>query len=377
MDRFKLTFDLRPLGPLDRFCLLAAQEYNLGQAGNWFYYYRSAIQGLDARLYGVALHYFEVHAWKPHIRTRTETEYHVSSVFFNMDSAIECFIFAMNALGSAIAPSEFLDVSDYNKLQRIAPSNMLGKWNKSGLQTRPPLSGYEKYFPELQKYWQDQRQFLSIITEQHDVSKHRSRVYGGGSIRKDPPPGFFERLRIPDDKSSRSQFHPMEEIILDAEPKTPVTKRKSIPFEQIANLESVADAFRRFINDSCVTAFNDATSHVNLPHPSFLNLTNITVVKHVDIPLYENAVCSKMRSDVVGLILASGTVEFGLKHERIVPITRTNYYKPGRRVSTEHNFVNKWGDTWYVHPETSEKTSAWGGSVEFIGEMTEVGGSES
>jgi hypothetical protein len=369
MDRFKLIFDLTPLGPLDKFCLLATQEYNLGEGGNWFYYYRSGIQALNARLYGVSLHYYEVHAWRPRIRTFMETEYHLSSIFFNIDSAIECFIFAVNALGTAIAPTDFLDVADYKKLQRIAPSNILGKWTNSGILTSPALPGYGKYFPSLQQYWQDHRDFLNLITEQHDVSKHRSRILAGGSVRKDPAPGFFEKLGIPDDKPIRNEFHPMEEIILDAEPKTPVTKRKSIPFEQTANLEALADAFRRFMNETCAKARDDATSHINLPHASFLDLTHITLVKYVDVPLYEDADCTKKRTDVVGLILASGTVEFGLKHESIVPTTRFNYYKEGRRVSSERNREKKWADTWYVHPNTREKKSAWGGSLEFIGEM--------
>ena len=372
MNRFKLSFDITPLGSLDEFGLLATQEYNLGDAGNWFYYFRSGIQGLDARLYGVALHFYEVHAWRPRIRTHTETEYHLSSIFFNMDSAIECFVFAMNALGAAAEPNLFLDVSDYGKLTRIAPANILGKWDNSGTQTRAPFPGYEKYFPELQKYWQNQREFLDLITEQHDVSKHRSRILAGGSIRKDPPPGFFERLGITDDRSLRHGFHPMEEIILDAEPKAPVTKRKSIPFEQIANLESLADAFRRFINESCVKALSDATSNIKLKHSTFLKLTNISVVKHPDVPLYEDSACTKMRDGVVGLILASGTVEFGLKHESIAPTTRMNYYKEGCRVSTERNREKQWGKTWYVDPASGERKSAWDGSLEFVGEMTEM-----
>lgn len=43
-----------------------------------------------------------------------------------------------------------------------------------------------------------------------------------------------------------------------------------------------------------------------------------------------------------------------------------------RKVSvsqSERNREKKWADTWYVHPNTREKKSAWGGSVEFIGEM--------
>lgn len=372
MDRFKLSFDLTPLGPLDEFALLAAQEYNLGDASNWFYYFRSGIQGLEARLYGVALHFYEVHAWRPRIRSHTETEYNLSSILFNMDSAIECFVFAMNALGAAVEPKLFLDVSDYGKLTRIAPGNVLGKYDNSGTQTRPPLLGYEKYFPELQKYWQDQREFLDLITEQHDVSKHRSRILAGGSIRKDPPPGFFEQLGIPDDRSLRHRFHPMEEIILNAQPKTPVTQRKSIPFEQIANLEALADAFRRFTNETCMKALSDAKSNIKLRHSTFLKLTNISVVKHADVPLYEDSDCTKLRVDVVGLVLSAGTIEFGLKHESIVPTTRLNHYKKGRRLSTERNREKKWGKTWYVHPESGERKSAWDGSLEFVGEMTET-----
>jgi Phage derived protein Gp49-like (DUF891) len=56
----------------------------------------------------------------------------------------------------------------------------------------------------------------------------------------------------------------------------------------------------------------------------------------------------------------------------IVPTTRINYYKEGRRVSSERNREKKWADTWYLHPKTVDKKTAWGGALEFIGEMDET-----
>ena len=39
------------------------------------------------------------------------------------------------------------------------------------MQTSPPLPDYANYTLALQPYWQYHRDFLNIITEQHDVSK--------------------------------------------------------------------------------------------------------------------------------------------------------------------------------------------------------------
>jgi hypothetical protein len=365
MDKFQLPFNLHACDHIDHFALLATQDYNLGSRGNWLYYFRSGFQGLHARIYGVALHYYEVHSWRSGIRTRQETEYHISSIFFNMDSAIECFVFALNAFGNAIALPDFLDITADRTLRQVAP------WNILGNKRRAALSGYGNYFPKLQGYWQTKRRLLDTITDQHDVSKHRSRIFAGGSVRKDPPPGFYEALGIPDDPRLRSQFQPMAEIILEPDPKGPMDKRKRVPYEQITKLEDIADQFCTFVNTSCVKALEDTAENVKLPHSTFLNLTNVSIIAHPNVVLYSDEECAKRREDVVGVIIASGTEEYGIKHKHIRPTTRVSYYEKGRRVSTEWNLENTWGATWYVDPDSGEKKKAWDSSGEFVGELGE------
>lgn len=208
-DRFRLSFDLSPLGTLDKFGLLAAQFYNLGDRGNWFYYFRASSQGVDSRVYGIRLHYYDLHAWLPKRRHRTETEYHLASLFFNMDSVVECFVYMMNALGFAADPPSFKDITDQKAMKAIAPRNVIGDARQS------PLAGYAKFFPSVQQLWVDNRELMELIMEQHDVSKHRFGYGLSGRYRNDPPPGFFESLNI--DPKRKYEFSPMEEILLDTE----------------------------------------------------------------------------------------------------------------------------------------------------------------
>ena len=261
---FLLPFNLETCDRLDRFALLACQSYNLGNKGDWLGCFRGGPYGLYARIHGVKVHFYEVHAWRLKVRTPGETEYHLSSVFFSMDSAVECFVFGINGLGNAVAPKEFLDVTDDKDLRRVAPWNVLGNKGQS------PMVGYTHYFPSLQAYWQESRDLLDTITEQHDVSKHRSTIYQGGRHRADPPSGFYEALEIENVPDAQFRFWPMAEIILRPEPKTPLSKRKPVAQGSVKKLETVAETFCEFINTSCLKAFDDARKHITLPHPEFL-----------------------------------------------------------------------------------------------------------
>ena len=88
MPAFSVQFDLAPLESLDQLALLARQDYNLGGVGKWFNEFRGGLYGFYARLYGIQRHYYEVHAWLPHVRLPTDTEYHLASILFQMDSAL-------------------------------------------------------------------------------------------------------------------------------------------------------------------------------------------------------------------------------------------------------------------------------------------------
>ena len=365
MKDFDLHFDLEDCEKLDEFALLARQDYNLGGKGDWFGCFRGGLYGFYARIYGVRFHYREVHAWRLTHRMLREPEYHLSSILFNMDSAIECFVFAMNALGYVVAPAEFLDVTEEKTLKRIAPSNILGT------KTQAPLLGYAHYFPTLQSHWQANEAILATIMEQHDVSKHRSTIYVGGKYRADAPPGFFEALGISDDAATRFQFSPMEEIVLKPEPKTPQGKQAPVAnYSDLDTLENIGQRFCEFINQTSKRALTDTRTSIKLVHETFLG--RVTIVYDPNVSLYEDPDCKKKRTDVIGVILATETIGLGtggISGKRIVPTTRFAYYAKAVRVSDQdaYNLKKVWAETWYIDPDDGEKKFAWQSSAEFVG----------
>ena len=109
------------------------------------------------------------------------------------------------------------------------------------------------------------------IFEQHDVSKHRSTIFTGGSIRNDPPPGFFEKLGIEGDKGKQTLFFtPMAEILLTPQPKTPLQKRQPREYKDIDKLEDVTERFCTFINMCGVKVLEDARGKIKLNHYEFI-----------------------------------------------------------------------------------------------------------
>jgi hypothetical protein len=369
MKSYDLAFDLHPLDHLDDFGLLATQVYNLSNRGNWFYWFRRGVRGLQARIYGVGLHYYEVHAWHPRRRSRVETDYHLASIFFGMDSALECVTFAMNALGNAVDPAQFKDITDEKALRGIAPHNIVGGSDPAN-KRQQPLPGYGLYFPEVQKYWQTNRALVDLVMEHHDISKHRTAMSADGRINRDAPPGFFEALGIGEDLGTRFQFSPLEEILLEPEPKKPLDNRAEVKYEDVKRLEDLAEEFCEFINKSCRLWLSDATAHIKLPHTTFLK--QVGVVYHAGLDLYEDAECTKKREGVEGVMLGTEYVGWGTVKGGVSPTTRLKYYRKGKQLasgSDSHNLKNVFGETWYLDPDDGQKKFGWQSSAEFIAEQ--------
>jgi len=273
MPDFAVHFDAHPFESLDQLALLVRQDYNLGGTGDWFGAFRGGLYGFYARLYGVQRHYSEVHTWLPRVRTPAETEYHLASILFQMDSALECLIFALNALGWAAKPSGFWDVTDARTLRRIGPLDILGDPTRT-----PPLApkpGYTTIFPSLQASWQSQEPLLAQIRDLHDVSKHRQTIYVGGQGRLDTPAGFYESLGIPEESSHREDLIlrtllcPAAEIILKPDPKAPSLQRLAQPVRQRDLLEDLVPSFADFISNSGAAALADAQAKVPLKERQF------------------------------------------------------------------------------------------------------------
>lgn len=265
MPNFTLQIDLEPFEALDQLALLARQDYNLGGSGDWFGEFRRGLHGVYARLYGVQRRYSEVHAWLPRVRTPSETEYHLASVMFQMDSALECLTFALNAIGWVVLPADFRDITDVNALRLIGPRDIIG--DPTSTPPTPPLqSGYEKVFPETQLGWQNQAQLIARIRDLHDVSKHRQTIYVGGKfITDDPPDGFFEALGFPAESDRKYYLlRPMAEIILQTDPKSPMAERTSNPGQQSELLEDLVPSFAALIDATGKFALGDAQSNVPL-----------------------------------------------------------------------------------------------------------------
>ena len=188
-------------------------------------------------------------------------EYNLASFFFNADSALECFVYALNALGYATDPALFCDITKASKLKKIAPRNIIGD------KSHKPLAGYKKYFPLVQDEWTRNEALLRKIVDLHDVSKHRRTIYTGGQMRQDSPPGFFEGLGITD-KSIQVLFWPAKEVILMFDPKL---EGKPVPLrpEDYEKLEDIAPLYCKFINKISKLAAKDVKATIKLKEKKF------------------------------------------------------------------------------------------------------------
>jgi hypothetical protein len=102
----------------------------------------------------------------------------IGEIFFGMDSAIECFVFAMNAAGYLKAPTAFCDITTPEGLKRIRPDNIV---SCNPNDKKNPLSGYATVFPRIVAHWSKHLPLIAEIMEYHDVSKHRSCIAFGAT----------------------------------------------------------------------------------------------------------------------------------------------------------------------------------------------------
>lgn len=184
-----------------------------------------------------------------------------------MDSAFECLTFALNALGWAVLPSDFRNVTDAKALRRISPLDIIGEPSRV-----PPLApepGYAKIFPRLQALWKSRAAVITKVRDLHDVSKHRRTIFVGGQARSDPPDGFYEALGMPDEASRRAPLWPMAEIILKHDPKAPATGRTPKAVEPRELLEDLAPSFAALVNASGTAVLEDAQANVPLKEAQF------------------------------------------------------------------------------------------------------------
>lgn len=247
---------------LDAVGLLACQDYNLGNHGNWFFSFRKGFSGFHSRMISLEEHRAMVYEWHPGASI-VGHERHIAIILFCMDSAFECLVFALNALGQARLVPGFRAVTDEEALRKISPRDIIGS---------QPLPGWGKLFPRFQNHCVAHKSLISLIADNHDVTKHRQAGFAGGKIRMDPPKGFFERLGLPENHPARTHIAPMQEVLIPLHPKLPMEARSS-DLAAWTHLETMIEEFRVFINEAVCLAKDDASATLKLP------VTNLRTTK--------------------------------------------------------------------------------------------------
>lgn len=257
MRDYALRFDTSKFKDLDSYALLACQDYNLTNHSNWFGEFRSGMAGFWGRLHGVASNFADVHSWgRIHIN---RAESLIASTFFNMDSAIECLAYSLNALGYAALPHSFWNINDPQVLKNISPLAFFGD---NQIKPKIVAEGVETIFPTIVETWSRHRESLfDVIVAHHDASKHRKSVFVGGQVRTDPPQDLLDQLGIKRGSSEQFVVAPMAEILLKQDPKD--TGTIAIP-QQPRTLELLASEFVDFISESGAAALTDAKANIFL-----------------------------------------------------------------------------------------------------------------
>jgi hypothetical protein len=253
-NKFYLNFDCGPVEALDSIALKACQNFNFGNKNNWFLSFRMGKIGYYSKLYGVRKHFLDMHTWgQPN--NQVALEYHISSVFFHMDSAIECLVFMLNAFGYGIEPALFINISDAKALQNIFPKNIVGAHE------RELVKGYDKYFPKLKIFMISNGNLIKKITDHHDVSKHRKSIFAGGQREIRSLKQIQELTPLPMEEIVMTA--PYEEIIMESNPKG-IRKSGQDSHNGIDKLEEIVISFCDFINNCALKAADDAKVNINI-----------------------------------------------------------------------------------------------------------------
>lgn len=89
-------------------------------------------------------------------------------------------------------------------------------------------------------------------------------------------------------------------------------------------------------------------------------------VHKANIELYSDEQCTKIRTDVKGLIIRNITPGGAISSDLPVP-SRQNIYKDGMEVSWAWNLKNVWNETWFKDPDSDKIRMGWSSSGEYIG----------
>lgn len=246
------------LDALDDLALAACQSSNFGDRGSWFLCFRLAISGMLSRRAGADRHYRILTEWVAAVPLR-DHEHELAVCLFCMDSAVECWVFALNAIGFGVGTASFLDVSDHKALRRISPENIIGIPEKR-------IAGYDVLFPNLAQLWRRNEADIRMIMSNHEVAKHRHSNFWGGHHREDPPPELLQAFGVRSSTELPFPLQPMRQVLLPRQPKLPL---RDLPGDLAhwVELQEIKDHFDNLMKQTAEIALNDLRSKVVLPHP--------------------------------------------------------------------------------------------------------------
>ena len=199
-------------------------EQSHGNNSDWRVLFQDGLRGFAARITTVvgSLRLLDSPFQIPPDQSSPEqwaidTDSKTGEIFFGMDSAIECFVFALNAVGYLKSPSTFCDITTASGLKQIRPDNIVC-CNPSD--KKNPLPGYSNIFPRIVAHWSNHQALISEIMTFHDVSKHRSCIVHTSSPGQhglpDQPklPNKLNRVSIRTVESIVKEFHAFCESLL-------------------------------------------------------------------------------------------------------------------------------------------------------------------
>ncbi len=167
------------------------EESKYAKPSRWVLTYRYSIRAMMARIVSIDRDYKGLNTLgcgtAPAKKMTTQKarndwnvvwESYAGVLFFAMDSSLECFAYALNALGYLLSPGEFIDITSDEKIKQITPANLLDPPTKDS-RNRSVYGACLKYFPRICAHWSANRGLLAQIIEYHDVTKHRHSVVVG------------------------------------------------------------------------------------------------------------------------------------------------------------------------------------------------------
>lgn len=230
---------------------------------NWVLTYRYSIRAMLGRVMGIDREYRTLgrltHRDPPPSNTMSRHEANImnaawesfaGTLFFGMDSSIECFAHAVNALGYLHSRADFIDITCPIALRQITPANLFDAEKKG-----KKHSVYEHcatLFPRLCGHWSSHLPLVELIFEYHDATKHRHSVVVG---RNDW--GAYLLKPLPKE--------PMAEVVFP-DP-TEEQPRVMVPHDPQNSLQSIAMEYRRFFVEWLQIAGEEVEAVFGLPLP--------------------------------------------------------------------------------------------------------------